>query len=310
MFKPLFLLALTAAAAMADYLPLANGNWWLYRDAVTGSTFEIRVSTPSVIRGKVYHSVRGMGPAPLLLRTHESGNIVLWDEEKEIEKIVTSFETQNVGDFEAYGRQCPATGRAQKELGQYQGPAGIWPAAEVRLQPYGCADAGETQELYAANVGLLRRVTNTIIGPRVFDLVQARIGKQVISASETGRFSITAIPGPGVWNVSLYLDLPLGTSIPVVFPSGQTYDLRLRGPDGVVIYTWSATRLFTQGVRNVTLQGGWTDSTTVPYPPGTRDRRTYSLEAWFTTAQGQPQFAAATTVEAPVTPLANARRRR
>jgi hypothetical protein len=300
MIKLLLALTLPIASA-ADFLPLANGNSWTYRDASTGSTFEVQASTPYLINGKMYHGLKGFTPQPVLARVNEYGNIVMWDQERELELLVTSFETQNVGQFEAHGRQCPASGKAQKDAVRYEGPAGRWSAAEVQFQPYGCADAGELSEQYVDNIGMVRRVVNTIAGPRTFDLVQARIGRQLITAGETGQFnmSVQRAPNGTEWQVTLRVDTVPEVGPKVRFSSGQEFDLRLRDAQGNVVWTWSATRLFVAAEHSISI-GGWKETTTVPIPVSRAVEalpRSFTLEAWLTVAPGQPQFAAATTVE-------------
>lgn len=299
MWKTFAIFILLAAGSMqaADFFPLTPGNTWTYRDTGTGSTFEVRVSTPIVVNQRMYHSVRGFGPSQLMLRFNDFGNLVMWDEELELEKIVTSFETGNIGQFEAYGRQCPETGRTQKDRVQHEGPAGRWSAVEIQYQPYGCADAGELSEQYVENVGMVRRVANTFAGPRIFDLVHARIGNQTIAAGEVGRFTVSAVPGRdgASWDATLRVDPYTTLGVKVRFPSSQEYDLRLRADDGTVLWTWSADKLFLQAEHTVANIGGWTASVNVPHPPAIPEgNKTYLLEAWLTTAEGEPKFAAAT----------------
>jgi hypothetical protein len=294
-----FTFSLAGTLSAADFLPLANGNFWTYRDAVTGSTFEVRVSTPYFLNGKVYHSLKGFSPQTILVRENEYGNIAMYDLEREQELLVTSFETSDVvGQFEAYGRQCPASGKAQKDLVEYTGPAGRWNATEVKFQVYGCADAGELSELYVENVGMVRRVVNTFAGPRTFDLVEAHIGKQVVNAGEIGRFTVSALPGAdsASWQVTLKVDPTPSSGFKVKFSSGQEYDLKLRDSDGTIVWTWSADKLFVAAEHTLHSIGGWTAVVNVPHPITPADARAYVLEAYLTSAPGEPRFAAATTL--------------
>jgi hypothetical protein len=303
-----FTLTATADIARADPFPLAFGNFWVYRDAVTGQSIEVRVHTPFALNDHIYYAVSGFGPRQLLLRINESGNLAMWDEERNQELLVTAFETgANIAAFEAYGRQCPATGRTQKDPVDYKGPAGEWKTIEIQYLPYGCADAGETAENYVDNIGMVRRVVETIAGPRTFDLIHARVGRQVIAAGEVGRFTITASPGMdgASWDVTLRVDPMFGSSLPLRFSSSQEYDLRLRARDGQVLWVWSANKLFAQAEHSVQDIGGWTDTLSVPHPPAVPEGpHSYVLEAWLTPAMGQPQFAAATTLDLAAKPAA------
>ena len=284
-------------AGPADFLPLANGNTWTYRDATTGQSFDVRVGTPIVINDRVYYSLRGFSTKQLFVRQNEYGNLVMLDEEQQDERIVTSFENSPlVGQFEAYGRQCPATGAVLKDRTDYAGPAGYWKTQEIRYTPYACADAGDLSEQYAENIGLVRRVVQTFAGPRTFDLVYARVGQQTIAARDTGTFSVTAVPSAKTlgWEVTLRLDVSRG--FPVQFPSSQEYDLRLRDSQGKIVWSWSADKIFLAQLHTVNLSR-WKATVEVPQPPAIPEGdQAYVLEAWLTTGQDQPQFAGATTV--------------
>ncbi len=292
-------LSFAGSLSAANLVPLANGNYWTYRDARTGSTFEVRVSTPFFINSKVYYGLKGFGPETLLARINEYGNLAMYDEETEQEKLVTSFEGQDaVGSFEAYGRQCPASGKAQKNPVLHDGPAGPWNATEVAFQPYGCADAGDLSEQYVDNIGMVRRVVQTFAGPRTFDLVEARIGNQVIRAGETGRFTVSALPGidGASWQVTLRVDPTFSSNVKLRFPSSQEFDLKLRDSEGKIIWTWSADKLFLAAEHTIQSIGGWKAEVTIPHPISPGDARSYTLEAFLTPAPGEPQYAAATTL--------------
>jgi len=227
------------------------------------------------------------------------------DENQDKELLVTSFETGSlIGQFEAYGRQCPASGKARENKVVHQGPAGYWNATEVEFKPYACADAGEISEQYVENIGMVRRVVSTIAGPRTYDLVHARIGNQVITAGEAGLFSVTALPGAdsASWQVTLRAE-PQSNGGPIVtFPSSQEYDLRLRNADGTIVWSWSADKIFAQVVHERSISG-LTATVTVPHPPAVPEgARAYTLEAWLTTAPNGPQFAAATLLTLPSLP--------
>ncbi len=289
--------ATLAVAATPDFFPLSAGNSWTYRDTVTGQTFDIKVSLPVETNGNVYHYVTGFGPNRLMLRQNEYGNLVYWDQEKETELIFTAFESAPpVAAFEAYGRQCPSTGRALPVRGDYSGPAGRWSAQVVEFHPYACADAGDLSEQYVENVGMVRRVVQTFIGPRTFDLVYARLGNQTITAGDAGDFSVTVITARdgASWDATLRLDLP--SSIKAKFPSSQDYDLRLIDSNGNGVWSWSANKIFAQAERTVNL-GKFSATVNVPFPTAIPEgRQAYVLEAWLTTGQGEPQFAGATTM--------------
>jgi hypothetical protein len=296
----LLFMAMTATAGYASNLfPLSSGNSWIYRDATTGHTFEVRVSLPIVTNDHTYHSLTGFGPVRLMARINEFGNLVYWDEDLGMELIITSFETGAVGDFEAYGRQCATWGRTLQERRTSSGPAGSWTVVQVDYQPYRCADAGDLSEQYAENIGMVQRVVNTIAGPRTYDLVYARVGSQVIEAGERGRFNVGVLPGPdsNSWDVTLRVDPTSAAGIHVRFPTSQEYDLRLRDQQGTILWTWSADKFFLQAEHVRQNIAGWTATVRVPHPFRTPEEiHYYTLEGWLTTAPGEMQFAAAASI--------------
>lgn len=63
-------------------------------------------------------------------------------------------------------------------------------------------------ERFAENIGMLRRVVNTIAGPTTFDLVCARVGSQIIEARDRGVFSVSDVRIAGEANAIIqYLGL-------------------------------------------------------------------------------------------------------
>jgi hypothetical protein len=298
--KTFLALTLTFAGSLsaADFFPLANGNSWTYRDASTGSTFEVRAHEPALVNGRVYHFLSGFTPETLLARVNENNNLVALDEAHEVETVLAGFQGSPVA-YSTNRRECPAFANTKEKRGEHQGPAGHWSVVEVEYQPYACADAGDLLEQFAENIGMVRRVVSTIAGPRTFDLVRARVGNQSITAGETGRFTVSALPGTdrGSWQVTLRVDPFSGSGIRLRFPSSQEYDLRLRDTNGNVLWTWSANKLFAPAEHVVSI-GGWSAEETVPHPPAVPEGpQSYVLEAWLTPAQGEPQFAAATSLD-------------
>lgn len=296
-WRTLLLAAATWAATVqaADFLPLQDGNRWVYREATTGQTLEVRVGTPVMTNGKVYYSLTGFSPTRQLVRVNEAGNLVYWDEELEAEPLLTGFRYTGT-PFSASGRECPAWATVEEKRAPYAGAAGYWQALRVSYQPYACADAGVLDEQFAENIGMVRRVENSIAGPRTFDLVYARVGRAVIDAATRGGFSISATDDvrSGAWNVTLRVEPSLSGSLPVTFPSGQEYDLRLRDVRGNILWTWSADKLFPQVIRSVPDIGGWSATVSVPHPPRVPEAaHTFILEAWLTNLESEPRFAAA-----------------
>ncbi len=95
-------------------------------------------------------------------------------------------------------RICEQEGQTQPDRLEYKGPAGVIPGSvEVKYRAFGCADAGTEQEIYAENIGMLRRTEQSIAGPRTYELVSARVGKRIIQADQHGRFTVSVQDIPG-----------------------------------------------------------------------------------------------------------------
>ena len=286
----------------ADLLPLAPGNAWTYRDAVTGESFNVQVGTQVLINDRLYHTLRGYVKELLLVRVNEYGNIVYWDEEKAQDVLLISFEAVPRAWWEAPKRECPQEGQTSGARRSHEGPAGRWDALDIQFRTSGCADIGDESEQFVENVGMVRRVVTSFAGPRTFDLVYARIGTQVISAGNVGSFKVTALDSrsPGFWTVTLRIELPAGTAIKVNFPSSQEYDARLRDSDGRILWSWSADKLFLQAQHARVIQGGVLAVLEVPQPPAVPEgQHAYTIEAWVTTGRNEPAFAAVTGVTVP-----------
>lgn len=297
----LMVLAAGMNLSAADFLPLAPGNQWTYQDAVTGQSFTVQVAlTQYFVNGHTYQVLKGYTPKQLIVRVNEYGNIVFWDEEREADVMLTAFEFAHGARFEAHARECPEQGQVQERRVVHDGPAGKWNALEIRYLVLACADTGDISEQFAENIGMVQRVVNTFAGPRTFNLVHAKLGNQVISAGSTGSFTVSALPGqqPGTWTATLRISQPLSSNLKLNFTSGQEYDARLRDSAGNIVWVWSADKLFIQAVHSVAVGGGWSANITVPHPPAIPEgSHAYTLEAWVTNVEGEPRFAAATTVE-------------
>jgi len=300
LLKSASLMMLLAMGGVAgDFLPLAPGNQWTYQDSVTGQSFTVHVGvTQYFLNQHVYQMLHGYAPDKLLVRTNEYRNIVYWDQERETDLMLTSFEIVPGAWFQAYGRECPEEGQPQENRVAHDVPAGTWPALEITYRTFACADTGDLSEQFAENIGMVQRVVNTFAGPRTFNLVHAKLGNQQITAGRSGSFTVSALPGreTGTWTATLRIDQPLGSDLTLHFPSGQEYDAKLRDADGRVLWTWSADKLFIQAEHRVGIGGGWSANITVPLPPAIPEgSQAYTLEAWMTNAEGEPRFAAATT---------------
>jgi hypothetical protein len=294
--------ALAGSMMAGEFLPLETGNFWIYRNSVTGEPFTVRVGTPVVQSGRVYYSLQGYAGRNLLARVDEQGRLVSPEEETEAEKVITAFSGPAGEWWKAEGRECLFEGQTQERRGVHAGPAGRWnEVLEVQYRGVSCADAGPALEQFAENIGMVRRVVSAITGPQSFDLVYARVGKLALESGERGRFTVAAeqMPGEDFWRVTLRLDTGSYPGIRVRFPSAQEYDVALRDATGNVIWRWSDGRFFLQTFQEKEISNNWTAMVRVPHPASSDAVEQYVIEGWLATSPGETGFAAAATVLLP-----------
>jgi Intracellular proteinase inhibitor len=288
-----------AALAGADFFPLQDGNTWTYREATTGATLNVQVGPPVTNAGKVYYKLSGYVTSDLLVRIDgRYGELMYWDDAQKQEFLLTSFEPFEGGHWLARQRPCPEQdGQTQVMRGQHDGPAGpVSDVLEITYRPVGCADVGPLEEQYAEHLGMLRRTDTSIAGPRVFDLVFARVGNITIEASPSVKFSVSANPTNGPGPVSATFRLQVNSSpLTLSFASGQEFDFVLKDNLGAELWKWSATATFIQSTHQRTVTDEWSETVQIPWPT-TPDGKLlqpgdYTVEATVTTAGSSP-FAA------------------
>ena len=292
----------------ADFFPLQDGNRWTYREPVSGQTFTVRVGQPVTNAGNVYYKLTGYTDSDLLVRVEPVyGALVYWDDSRNQEILLTSFEQFEGGYWNAPFRPCPEQdGQAQLKRGNHNGPAGpVSDVLEIRYRAVGCADVGPVQEQYAEHLGMLRRIQTTIAGPRTFDLISARVGNLTIDAAPVARFSVSVGPtsGPGAVSATFRLQVNSPTPLTLAFPSGQEYDLALIDSTGITIWTWSATRTFLQALHQRIVTDEWSETVEIPWPSapgGGLQPGDYTVRATVTASAATP-FAA--TVPVTIVPM-------
>jgi hypothetical protein len=297
-------LALNSCALLgADFFPLQNGNTWTYREPVTGQTFTVRVGQPVTTAGNVYYKLTGYADSDLLVRIEPAyGALVYWNDARNQELLLTSFEPFEGGAWFAPFRPCPEQdGQTQLKRGSHNGPAGPVPdVLEIRYRAIGCADVGTVQEQYAEHLGMLRRIQTSIAGPRTFDLISARVGTLTIDAAPTARFSVSVGPtaGPGPVSATFRLQVNSPTPLILSFSSGQEYDLALNDSAGNTIWIWSASRTFLQALHQRTVTDEWSETIEIPWPTaaaGGLQPGDYTVRATVTASAATP-FAATVPV--------------
>lgn len=292
-------------ASSAQMLPLQEGNYWLYREASRGTEFEMYVTTPYVIDGKVYYSLHGYVRSPLpvprprriLVRNAENGNVVFYNEDAQREELLTSFEVVDGGWAHAPLRECDQESQRAPKPVRYEGGVGFFEnAVELRYRSFSCADGGTLSEVYRENLGMLRRVVNTLAGPMPFELVHARVGKAVYSGLATANLEVGAVPmeDEGEMEVTFRYLSTVRSERKLQFPTAQEFDFLLRNEAGEVVYQYSNGQEFGPEAHERVIWPGWTWRVRVPkVAPGK-----YALEGWITTAE-RPAFAASVEVRIP-----------
>lgn len=290
-----------ATASAADLFPLREGNSWTYRNAVNGQAFTVSVgSTLFYLNEKTYYSLRGFTNQPVLVRLNELQDVVVFDEETYTERTLVSFQPSDRNWWQSFGRICDEEGQTAERRGSHDGPAGPFTdVVDIQYRVFGCADVGELQEQYAENIGMVRRVINTIAGPRVFDLVEARVNKVQVKALPNGSFTITAADTDTQSDITATLQLRTGGSNPIElnFATGQEFDLVVRDQEGHKLWTWSDGQVFTQALHTATIQGGWSMPVKIPRSVfSVAGPATYTIHGWLTTLDPSPHFGASVQV--------------
>jgi hypothetical protein len=281
----------SASMFAADLFPLQEGNNWTYREPRTGGTFTVEVGAPVALNDQTYYPLTGYVPRQVLARLDDQSRLVYADPDSGQEAVLTYFTPLDGGGWwDAPLRMCGEKAQAQDKDG----------LVELQYQILTCADAGDLSEQYAANIGMIRRVTQSIAGPRQYDLIHAKVGGIVIDTLPYARFSVTVDSRPNTSTVMAALRLQTSSSTPVKlqFSSGQEYDLVLRSADGRIVWKWSDGRAFVEALHDRTVNGEFSVTVPVPQPPAIPEAGpiTYTLQAWLTTMGDPPQYSASIPV--------------
>lgn len=281
---------LTAACAFAqvDYFPLESGNQWVYRSEGRAGTaaFTVEVKQPQLFNGREYFLVEGFPTQTRVwLRKDPEGAVYMWDAEARCEAIWIDFPAQPPVVFKPGADPCAAHAAVESRQWEYKGPIGEFKnALSVKYAPGACADAGLERDVFLPWVGLVQRTEQTIAGPRVYNLVYARLGSTVIGAGEAG-FSLTldrhvyyanlmppVDPARATPVMTARLTVRNSTSEPLElnFNSSQRFNIVIYDSDGKVVYNWMATRLFMPVVGRETIIGEKNWAETIPLAVGDR----------------------------------------
>lgn len=282
-----------------NYFPLEAGNQWIYAPTgrAAGAAQTVEVTRLVEAGGRWYSEYRGLEGAQML-RMDESGALYAWDPQSRTETRIGSFLDDNAV-FEPRPNPCGQTGRIVSRSAKYSGPLGEFTQAlEIRYSPGSCRDAGVESELYLPYIGLVRRTVTTIAGPRVYDLIYARIGGVTVVSAPEVSFSLSLKNnrlGPAD---TLIAQLTLRNTQPeplkLSFSSGQMFDLVIKNEKGERVYVWSADKAFIMVFINMEVSGEKNFIVEAPLPrlsPGH-----YTVEAWLTNT-GTRDFIASAPLE-------------
>ncbi len=319
---PLVTLALLGAAALAsaqlpprsralqvrqsaNYFPLAVGNSWTYtiEGRASSGNVTVRVTESVEAAGQQYFRLEGFTPRSALVRVGSQGRVLEFRPDSGTEHLWYEFgAAEGTTWMSELPHPCLETAKLASRSSVVDVPAGNFDdALVIRYGATICADAGIQEEVFAPEVGLVRRTETTIAGPRSMVLTEARVGSRVIRFSALSfRLAIDqpvyfpnlmppVTPERAVPVMRARMTIRNDTNFPLRldFPSGQRFDLVIRDSSGQDIYRWSATRLFTQEMGTLELSPGEkTFSAEIPLAQSA-DRALpqgrYVVEAWLTT---------------------------
>jgi hypothetical protein len=233
----------------ADYFPLATGNAWVYKlsQGTSVDTQTIEVGSAQVINGQEHYNVIFLG-RPVLLRMSEDGTLLAYDAATGTDKQWLAFGAAEGQPFQTSMDACVKMAQIDSRSAKYSGPTGTYnDAAQLSFQ-LSCADAGLTSQTWVPGIGLVQHSGTTIAGERRYELIYATVGATRVDGGEQGL--MLAIDQP-IYTVApdgfMLARLTLCNSLPgalFTFGGGQEYDLAIRNDKDVVVYQWSAARVF------------------------------------------------------------------
>ncbi len=270
------------------------------------------------IQGTRYYELVGYAPEPALVRLTRSGQMV----EQRHDSANIWFDREVLWyDFGAPQGASWASGMAIECNGKasiapppenIQVPAGTFDSL-VRVAYLGtnCADAGVEEEIFAEGIGLVRRTSQTIGGPRSIELLGAQVGgKQV----ETKGLTVSLTIDKPVYVADLTPPVDPARAVPVLLaqfkientgeqpltitvPGGQEFELVIRNESSTEVFRWSDGKVFTQALSQLSFNPGErVYSVDAPLSPGGGQpfpAGRYTVEAWLSTAA--PKLYQATT---------------
>ena len=286
-----------------NYFPLQPGNQWVYQriGQIDLPPLVVAVAGAEIFNEKSWSRVTGLPSGDVLLRLEDDGRLLAYDVNSGTEHQWLAFGTDQDEPFDTAIDPCTNTARITTRAAAIRTPIGEFDdAMEILYVPDVCADVGLAVDHYLPDVGLIRRESITIAGPQVWELVYARLGGVTTVTEPSFSFTLALSQefqpaGPMTLRARMTLRNNRVEPIPLLFPSGQRFDVQIRGPAGETVYTWSADKAFIALVTEEELGDGernYVVDIPLELPPGT-----YSAEAWLATHPRQ--FAATASFVVP-----------
>jgi hypothetical protein len=272
-----------------NYLPLQTGNTWLYHLKAIGPGDPYRsisVGPRQSVNGRDYYEVTWFGRQVLLRQDAVSGEILAFDRAAGSEKQWLSLQTADGASFPAAIDPCVETGTILSHNAKVSTAAGQFGNAVEVIYRGPCDDAGVTRQLFVPDVGLVLHVETSFTGARDYELVYYRAGGHSPAGPEiafTVALDGTRYAPHSVLGARLTLRSTSPLPVLLVYPTGQSYDLKITNPNGEVVYQWSSGRAFPMiyGTENFG-PGEKTYGIAAPLddlPPGH-----YEVEGWLATS--------------------------
>jgi hypothetical protein len=243
---------LRAQQPLPPYFPLQAGNSWLFHlaqnETATENVFRsISVEGIESIGGREYFTVRYFDKT-VPLRANPDGSIVAFNRTSSQEEPWLAPGLPVGSTFESHIDQCTRSGRIEsRDADILKLPIGNYSnAVQISFQGQ-CTDAGITQQYYLPGIGPVIHEETSFAGPRRYELVYVRSGGFNVTGRELSfNVSLDAARYTAGTNMGVRLTLRSINPEPLmlVFPSGQSYELKIFNETGEAVYVWSAGRQF------------------------------------------------------------------
>lgn len=263
----------------------------------------MQVLAAEVIDEREYFLVAGLTPTAAWLRASEDGILFGLERESRREAVREVFSAREGESYFTEMDPCSPVAHEDSVSARLDVPVGTFENALVISYPASsCADAGLESDYIVPSVGVVQRTVMTLAGPKILDLVYARIGNTTVLSQPEVALSLSldrTVDSPRlevpVLAARIMLRVMQPEPLELRFSSAQRFELILKSEDGEEVYRWSEGRVFAllfgaervgPGEKNwmaeIPLQGRNGNQ----LPPGK-----YTAECWLTTV-GERRYTA------------------